>query len=61
VCVGLSGEARVLLRRLAESGVQILTRMRVTEVSASGHSPQGVRFKCRRSAPGRRRGSARRR
>jgi len=37
VGVGLSGEARVLLlRRLAEHGVRILTGMRVTEVSAAG-------------------------
>jgi len=37
VGVGLSGEARVLLlRRLAESGVQILTGTKVTELSAAG-------------------------
>jgi len=37
VGVGLSGEARVLLlRRLAESGVQILTGMQVTALSAAG-------------------------
>lgn len=37
VGAGLSGEARVLLlRRLAESGVKILTGMRVKEISAAG-------------------------
>lgn len=37
VGVGLSGEARVLLlRRLAEGGVQILTGIRATELSAAG-------------------------